>query len=229
MKLPPLKIGHRGARGHLAENTLESIKKAVELGIEGVEIDVHVCASGELVVFHDFTLDRVTNGSGEISKWTLSELKELKVLDHYSIPTLEEVMTVIDKNLLLNIELKGKNTVRKISDWIDFYVNEKKWNYRDFLVSSFQYDLLTSLRNINPMVMLGVLTETDLEAAVKFAKGISAVSIHPDYTMLTKRAVEKIQAQNFQVFTWTVNDPSAIKRLEHYGVDGIISDFPDRL
>ena len=74
-----LKIGHRGAKGHLAENTIASIKKALDLGVDSIEIDVHRCASGQLVVFHDFTLDRMTNGTGEVSKQTLNQLKKVEV------------------------------------------------------------------------------------------------------------------------------------------------------
>jgi glycerophosphoryl diester phosphodiesterase len=78
----PLKFGHRGAKGYLIENTVESILKAIELGVDGIEVDVHKCKSGELVVFHDFTVDRLTNGTGEISNFTLKELKLLVVSDH---------------------------------------------------------------------------------------------------------------------------------------------------
>ena len=92
-----LKFGHRGAKGYLAENTIESIKKALELGVDGIEIDVHKCKSGELVVFHDFTLDRLTNGTGEIATFTLQELKELFILKQFKIPTLIEVLEVINK------------------------------------------------------------------------------------------------------------------------------------
>ena len=84
-----LKIGHRGAKGYVAENTIASIQKALDFGVDGIEIDVHLCATGELVVFHDFTLDRMTNGTGEVSKLSLSELKQLKVADKFQIPTLK--------------------------------------------------------------------------------------------------------------------------------------------
>lgn len=107
-----LKIGHRGAMGYVAENTIESIKKALEFKVDGIEIDVHKCKSGELVVFHDFTLDRMTNGTGEISQYSLLELKKLKVNDEYEIPTFEEVLNEIDKKCFINIELKGRNTAQ---------------------------------------------------------------------------------------------------------------------
>lgn len=224
-----LKIGHRGAAGHVAENTTESIKKGIELGATGIELDVHCCASGELVVFHDFTLDRVTNGSGDISKYILSELKKLKVLDEFAIPTLHEVMNVIDNNVLMNIELKGHNTAKPVVEFIEFYVERKGWSWHSFLVSSFQNDLLEQVYEANQNINLGILNDTNLEEAIIFSRQINAVSIHPDYTMLTQEKVKKIQAHNLKILTYTVNEKEHIERLKSYGVDGIISDFPDRL
>jgi glycerophosphoryl diester phosphodiesterase len=106
-----LNIGHRGAKGHIAENTIASIHKAIELGADGIEIDVFLCKSGEIVLFHDKTLEKLTNGDGNIEDKNLEELRKLKVLNSsYSIPTLEEVLKSIDKDVFLNIELKGRNT-----------------------------------------------------------------------------------------------------------------------
>ena len=104
MKLP-LKIGHRGVKAYCAENTIASVKKALELDVDGIEIDIHRCASGELVVFHDFTLDRMTNGTGEIHKKTWAELQSFEVSEGHKIPKLEEVLDVINKSCLINIEL----------------------------------------------------------------------------------------------------------------------------
>lgn len=222
------KIGHRGAKGHIAENTLESIKKALQLGVDGIEIDVHRCASGELVVFHDFTLDRMTDTSGEISKFTLKQLKKVEVKGHCQIPTLSEVMAFVNNKCLLNIELKGHDTPKEASRLIDFYVEKKGWDYSNIIVSSFQNSLLETVYSVNKNIPLGVITDANLEEAVDFAKTINAYSIHPDYTLLTQEIVENLKEQ-FKVFTWTVNNLKPIKRIKSYGVDGIISDFPDRL
>jgi glycerophosphoryl diester phosphodiesterase len=117
-----LKIGHRGAKAHVAENTLASIEKALEFGVDAIEIDVHRCATGELVVFHDFTLDRMTNGSGEVAQHTLEQLKMLKIKDQYEISTLEEVLHVIDKKCKLNIELKGRDTALKTCEIVEEHI-----------------------------------------------------------------------------------------------------------
>ncbi len=223
-----LKIGNRGAKGHLAENTLESIKKALDLGVDGIKIDVHRCASGQLVVFHDFTLDRMTNGSGEVSKHTLIELKRIDVKGHHKIPTLSEVLAFVNNKCLLNIELKGQDTAKEASRLIEFFVEKKGWDYNNIIVSSFQKNLLETVFKTNSKIPLGVILDTNLDNAVNFAKTIHAVSIHPDFTMLTQEIVESLK-ENYKVFTYTVNNLKPIERMKDYGVDGIISDFPDRL
>jgi glycerophosphoryl diester phosphodiesterase len=223
-----LKIGHRGAKGHVTENTIESIKKALDLGVDAIEIDVHRCASGELVVFHDFTLDRISNGTGEVSKHNYNALKRLKLKGNYQIPTLAQVLALIDNKCLLNIELKGNDTAKEASRLITFYVDKKGWDYKNLIVSSFQKNLLESVYNSNKKIPLGVLNDTNLNTAVAIAERVEAVSIHLEYTMLTQEIVEELQ-EKYKVITYTVNNLKPIARIQSYGVDGIISDFPDRL
>ncbi len=228
MNKTTLRIGHRGAKGHLAENTIESIKKALDLGVEGVEIDVHRCLSGQLVVFHDFTLDRMTNVTGEISKHNLNQLKRVKVNGNLQISTLSEVLAFVDNRCLLNIELKGADTAKEASRLITFFVDKKGWDYSNIIVSSFQRDLLETVYDINKEIPLGVLTDINLPEAVEFAKTINATSIHSEYTMLTEEIVQELK-EDYKVFAYTVNNLKPIERIKSYGVDGIISDFPDRL
>ena len=189
---------------------------------------MHRCASGELVVFHDFTLDRMTNASGEVSKYTLNQLKRVKVTGNYKIPTLSEVLTLINNKCLLNIGLKGQDTAKEASRLIEFFVEKKGWDYNNIIVSSFQKDLLETVYKINHKIPLGVLTDSNLDEAVNFAKTIKAVAIHPDFTMLTQEIVEKLK-EDYKVFPFTVNNLKPIERIKSYGVDGIITDFPDRL
>ena len=224
-----LNIGHRGAKGHLAENTVESVEKALELGVDGIEIDVHLCASGELVVFHDFTLDRMTNGTGEIGRKTLQELKNIKVSGKFQIPTLEEILKVINKKCLLNIELKGRNTGIKASEIIKHYIEHYDWNYAHFIVSSFQKHELETVFKTDKNIPLAVLTKASVMEAIAFAKTIHATAIHPNFALLTHDNVQLAQHQGFTVNTWTVNDNKTIERMKSYRVNGIISDYPDRV
>lgn len=224
-----LTIGHRGAKGHIAENTLNSIQKALDFEVDGIEIDVHKCLSGELVVFHDLTLDRLTNATGELSKFSLRDLKKLKIEHKYKIPLLEEVLDLVNGKCLVNIELKGQNTATATVKIVESYIESQKWEYSKFLISSFQYHELRTVYNLNSKIPLAVLTKANMDQAIDFANEINAVAIHPNMAIVTSENVRKAQCLGYKVNVWTVNDVRAIERMKSYNVDGIISDFPDRI
>lgn len=224
-----LKIGHRGARGHEPENTLLGFQKAIDLNVDCIELDVHLSADGELMVIHDETIDRTTNGKGAVNQFSLPELKRFQIEKDQRIPTLTEVLNLIDQKCDINIELKSFETADKVVDLIEKYVSEKKWNYDQFLVSSFDWNALQQVTFSNSRIPIGVLTETNVDLALAFAKFIKAKSIHPYFHLVTNENTAKMQEKGFQVFPWTVNEIEDIKRIKTYNVDGIISDFPDRL
>ncbi|WP_339647481.1 glycerophosphodiester phosphodiesterase family protein [uncultured Salegentibacter sp.] len=224
-----LKIGHRGAKGHIAENTLESIQKALDFGVNAIEIDVHKCKTGELVVIHDFTLDRTTNGSGEIAKKSLAELKALKVENKFRIPLLTEVLDLIEGRCTINIELKGLNTATATSEIIKKYIAERNWKYEDFIVSSFQKNELFQMRKLDENVPLGILSKASVTEAIALGNLLKASKIHPSLGIITRDNVKASHEAGFKVNVWTVNEPEHIARMQEFGVDGIISDFPDRL
>jgi glycerophosphoryl diester phosphodiesterase len=225
----PLKIGHRGAKGHIAENTLESIQKALYLGVDAIEIDVHRCKTGELVVIHDFTLDRTTNGEGEVAGKSLQELQLLKVENQYKIPLLTEVLELIEGKCKINIELKGSNTATQTCEIIKNCIAGKNWNYDDFIVSSFQKKELFRVFEINLEIPIGVLSKASVNEAVEVGKQLKAKAIHPSIGIVTRENVKQTQLEGFRVNVWTVNDPVTIERMKGFGVDGIISDFPELL
>jgi glycerophosphoryl diester phosphodiesterase len=224
-----LNIGHRGARGFEPENTVPAFQKAIELGADGVEFDVHVCKSGELVVIHDFTVDRTTNGSGAILDLTLGELKELRINDSIQIPTVAEVLMLFNKSHLINIELKGKHTAVLVCDCIERNVAENKFEYSNFIVSSFQREELATVAKYNPKIPLGILTYGSIGEALEWAEAFSAKAIHPHFSLLTAENVALSRQKGFQIYTWTVNELEDIKRVKAFGVNGIITDFLDRL
>ncbi len=224
-----LKIGHRGAKGYAPENSLISFQKAIDLGVDGIEFDVHLTSDYQLICLHDDTLDRTTSGTGLVNTFTLEELKALRINNLYEIPTLQEALDFIDKKIFLNIELKGKNTAKPVADLIAYYVSEKNWNYNHFIVSSFDWNALQEIRSLNPNIAIGVLTETDLTLAIGFADFIQAKSIHPYFHLLTQECSALIQEKGFQVFPWTVNEQEDIHKIKSLKVNGIISDFPDRI
>ncbi|MBO6605755.1 glycerophosphodiester phosphodiesterase [Psychroserpens sp.] len=223
----PLKIGHRGAKAYASENTIASVIKALNLGVDGIEIDVHKSATGEIVVFHDFTLDRMTDGSGEIHKLSWDQLRTVKVNGGHKIPKLEDVLDVIDKKCIVNIELKGKDTAEGAFEIINHYIKAKNWTPDHFLVSSFQISELKRMSQLIPHVELAVLSKASVDSAIEIAKTINARTIHPNYALLSKSNVQEAQQRGFKVNTWTVNDIDSIARIKSYGVNGIISDNPD--
>lgn len=224
-----LKIGHRGAKGHLAENTLESIQKALEIGVDAIEVDVHKCASGELWVIHDFTLDRTTDGSGEIAKRTAEVLSKLKVEGYFKIPLLTEVLDLIEGKCLINIELKGLNTAASVSKIIKQRIESGKWTYSDFIVSSFQKNELFETRSLDSEVPIAVLSKASIPEAIEIGKRLNAVAIHPSLGIITRDNTKLSQDNGFKVNVWTVNEREDIRRMIDFGVDGIISDYPNRL
>ena len=226
-----LSIGHRGAKGYVAENTYESISKAIELGVDGIEIDVFKCASGELVLFHDKDLKELTGESGLIENLTIKELEQFLVLGKYKIPTLKDVLTRIEKPLFVNIELKGLNTAQATSKIIADISRSTSWSLEHFIVSSFNWDELELFRSIDKNTPVGVLVSKSMSIneAIEFGKKINAQAIHPNFKLLNDKAVKKIKNNGFKIYTWTVNNEDDINFMKKLKVDGIISDYPDRI
>lgn len=224
-----LKIGHRGAKGHLAENTLESIQKALEIGVDAIEIDVHKCASGELWVIHDFTLDRTTDGSGEIAKRPAELIKKLRIEGRYKIPLLTEVLDRIEGKCMINIELKGLNTAEPVCKIVKDKIKSGSWQYSDFIISSFQKNELFETRKLDSEIPIAVLSKASVPEAIELGKKLKAVAIHPSLGIITRDNTKLSQEAGFKVNVWTVNEREDIRRMIDFGVDGIISDYPNRL
>ena len=217
------KIGHRGAKAYVAENTLASFQKAIELGVDGIELDVHLSSDGKVMIIHDDTIDRTTSQKGLVNHFTAKELEAL------GIPTLEAVFDLVNQKCFINIELKTYETADKVAELIKLYVSEKNWKYEQIIVSSFDWNALQQVHFLNDKIRIGVLTHTDLDLAIAFAKFIKAYSVHPYYHLLNAENVTKMQSKNFKVYPWTINEPEDIIFVKSLQVDGIITDFPDRL
>ena len=218
-----LKIGHRGAKGYVAENTLASFKKAIELGVDGIELDVHLSSDGVIMVIHDQTINRTTAGNGFVKDITSAALSQ------YGIPTLAEVLDLLNHNFFVNIELKSDDLVEKIIVLIEQQVAEKNWSYKNSMISSFLWTELEIVSKTNNQIQIGVLTEDAIENALVFAKKIKAFSINPYFKLLNSENVKLINKEGFQIHTWTVNMPEDITFVKSLNVDGIISDFPDKI
>ena len=226
-----LRIGHRGAKGYVAENTFKSIKKAIQLNVDGIEVDVFKCLSGQLVLSHDADLERMTGKSGAIENLTLEELDDYLINKEYKICTLNEILEKIKDPLLINIELKGSDTATTTSEIINDFLVKGTWNIEDFIVSSFDWFKLEKFRFFEKDIPVGILVSKSMSIneAIKFAKKIDAQAIHPNYELLNEKTIRKIKNNGFKVYTWTVNDKDKIEYMKKLNVDGIISDYPDRI
>ena len=225
----PLVIGHRGAMGHETENTLASVRKAMELGVDMIEVDVFKIKSGEIAVFHDDRLERLTNGGGRIEEYDIVELKMLKLEGNHRIPQLQDVLKEIDHKVRLNIELKGANIADRVNFIINTYIKNYGWSLQDFLISSFKWDELREMRRLNADVPIAILTESDPMDALSIAGELKAEAINPNFKTLNAANVARMKEAGFQVYTWTVNEPADIEHMKELGVDGIITNYPERL
>ena len=224
-----LKIGHRGAKGYAPENTFVSFQKALDMKVDGIELDVHLSVDGEIIVIHDETIDRTTNGNGFVSAFLLRELKAFHIDVNHQIPTLKEVFDLVNQDCFINIELKSYEATEKVVSLVEKYVTKKGWKYDRFLISSFDWNALQQVAFLNDKIPIGVLTETDLDLALAFAKFIQAKSIHPHFHLLTEENTAKMQEKGLQVFPWTINELEDIQKIKTFNVNGIITDFPNRI
>ena len=224
-----VKIGHRGACGYEPENTLRSFERAMELNADMVELDVHRCRSGELVVIHDNRVDRTTDGRGYVSEMDLADLRSLDAGKGERIPLLTEVLDLIGGRIAVNIELKGEGTARPVFELIEHYVKDENWSHDDFMVSSFNHYELLEFARLQPEIRIGALTEGIPLGYAEFAERLGAYSVNVGLEFVNRNFVDDIHRRGMKVFVYTVNEKEDIERMRSLGVDGVFSNYPDRL
>ncbi len=229
MKNKIIKIGHRGARAYIAENTLASFKHAIELGVDAIEFDVMLCGSGELIVFHDHRVDYLSNGTGLVENLSLKYLKSLDVGGGNKIPTLEEALNFIDRNIPINIEIKGNNTVNELARILSDFIDNKGWKASDFYISSFNQQYLLKIKKQFPEIRIGVLLVGIPLYLAKIGNTLNAYSINLSLSFINKDIVDDAHKRGLKVFVYTVNNVEDIEMMKEMGVDGIFSDSPDLL
>ncbi|MDP3788152.1 MAG: glycerophosphodiester phosphodiesterase family protein [Candidatus Chromulinivorax sp.] len=227
-------IGHRGACGYKPENTLSSFALAVEMGVDKIELDVYVCTTGELVVIHDDLVDRTTNGHGMVINMSFEELRNLIVEDVEQIPTLQEVIELVDRRVPINVELKGPNTAQPVAELLINYM-ENGWMPNDFVASSFQHDQVDLFQKLCPEIETGVLFESDdFSDYIAIALMHNAQSIGLSCDLVTENLlpvdlIDNAHDNGLKVLMYTVNDRELADQLEAMGVDGIFSNYPDKM
>lgn len=221
-----LTIGHRGFAGKYTENSLQAFEQASKLGVDGVELDVWVCKTGELVVFHDRTLERLTSGTGKISDYTFADLRKLRLPNGSPIPTLSEVLAVIGHKCVVNIELKGPDTAVPTAQVIRTYL-KKGWRAQDFMVSSFNHPELQKFHSLMPQIPFGPLTDGVMLGYSKIAQDMQAHYLVINFEYATKDLVQDAHNHGLKLFVYTVDDLKDIVEMKKLGADGIISNLPN--
>lgn len=218
-------IGHRGAMGYKPENTLASFALALEMGCRWLELDVY-CVEGELLVIHDDKLERTTNGRGEVMQSSLEYLRSLDAGDGQQIPTLSEVIDLVDRRAVINVELKGPDTAAPVCRLLDDYC-KRGWQPDDFLLSSFYHK---ELALADPHYRRGALfSRRGKRNYFEVADELAAWSINLDLKLVDEKAVTEAHRRGLKVLVYTVNEPADIARMRELDVDGVFTNFPDRV
>jgi glycerophosphoryl diester phosphodiesterase len=218
-----LRIGHRGAAGHAPENTVAAIRKGIALGVDFVEIDVRRTADGVLVVLHDETVNRTTNGKGRVDRLSLQEVKKFNAGNGEHIPTLEEVLKVATGVAGLMLELKVKGVAQQSVEVV------REAGFRDPVIyASFLHDELNHVRTVDPgaslMVLFGGLSRASVARASKYGPYVGL-----RHDKATRPLVDVFHRADLLVFVYTADAPSDIQHALSLDVDGVISNFPERI
>jgi glycerophosphoryl diester phosphodiesterase len=240
-----IKMGHRGAKGYAPENTIESFKKAIDLGVDYIELDVHLTKDHHLVVHHDYKFGRTAFGCGKIRKMTVDEINQVRIKENDEpIPHLSEVLDRFRGQVKFNIEVKSKRGVEKLCRLI-----KSRKMQKEVMVSSNHVGVLLRIKKKMPEIETGLLhravSNKFLAAVFAFfsvlffpfhrhvilyqAKRCKADCVHPAYHIATKRFVRKMQDRGYKVNVWGARSRYVLKLLKKRKVDGIITDYPDRI
>lgn len=227
-------FAHRGFSGYYPENTMLAFKKAIEIGVDGIELDVQLTKDNTVVIIHDETIDRTTNGNGLVNSYTYDELKKFDASFNFNnfgfnrIPTLEEYFLLVkDLDIITNIELKTSvYQYLGIEDSVLELI--KKYNLEDkVIISSFNHFSILRMKKLAPQIKCGFLSEDWIIDAGKYTFSHQIECYHPRFNNLIPEVIEELKKFNIEINTWTVNDERDMLYLKEKGIDSIITNFPD--
>ena len=232
----PIVWGHRGASGYLPENTIPAFEKAIELGADGIELDIHKTKDGQLVVIHDEKIDRTSNGKGMVKEFTLEELRKYNYnathpeCEHADIPTMREVFELIKPtDLMINIELKTGIVFYEGIE-ADILAMTKEFGMEDRVIySSFNHYSIMKIKELDPGAHTGFLYMDGTLDMPEYGKSHGVDALHPAlYNVQYPNFVEKTHELGLKINTWTVNSKQYMQMACEMGLDGIITNYPDK-
>lgn len=239
-------IAHRGANHYAPQNTVPAFQKAIEIGVDGTETDVHATKDGHIVICHNDTVDETSNGKGKIVDYTFEEIRKLDFGTKFSdkfigtmLPTLREYLEVMseDKNLsVINVEIKPNKKERHLLVAKTIELSKEMGLFDKLLISSFDYKMLIEAKKFDPKCKTAFLYPTYAEALkgndyfpIHRAHRIKCDAIHPHKNFITKHGTEVAHKMGMDVNVWTVDEEKDVKRLVAIGVDGLITNTPDKV
>ncbi|MCK9244020.1 MAG: glycerophosphodiester phosphodiesterase [Candidatus Marinimicrobia bacterium] len=219
-------IAHQGASGHAPENSLAAFEKAIALGADWIELDVHRVEQ-ELFIIHDYRLERTTEGKGSIYDKTVAEVRKLRLAGQYPIPTLREVLDIVARRVKINIEIKSPDTAALVIQLVDEYVAERGWTYSQFMLTSFnQYEILAA-KQIQPRLATGVIIYGLPFGLAEFTRPLGVRALVVCIEFINSELVASAHRHGLEIIVYTVNYPDDIQRMLELGVDGIVTNYPD--
>ncbi len=231
-------IAHRGFSGAAPENTIAAVRAAIDVGADMVEIDVTLSSDGNIVVVHDETLARTTDGIGKVAQLTLAELRQLNAGSWFDpsfagerIPTLEQVLNEVDGRILLNVEIKSEAVARGVVSKVATAIREFEM-IDQVVVSSFSPNALEEMNSLAPEIRTAVLYNAKIhegQDAVEIVTGLGASVFNIKRQRLTKKMLRRCREQQIPVGIYTVNEPRRMRRLVKRGINAIFTGYPDRL
>jgi len=219
-----LKMSHRGASAYEPENTLRAIKRALEYAVDMVEVDVRETRDRQIVVIHDETLERTTNGRGYVHRTSFSELRKLDAGEGERIPTLQEVIDLVKGRVGLVVELKDSRTTDKVAEIL------AENNFVDqTLVTSFIHSAVKRIKELNPQLKTGVIFRSAPIKPSRLALDANGNALFPHYKYVTTEMIEDAHSNHLTVNVWTVDTREEIEYYVRMGVDGVVTNKPDLL
>lgn len=218
-----LKIGHRGAKAYEPENTLRSFQRAIEYGVDAVELDVRKTKDNQLVVIHNVDVNKTTNGSGAVNELTLDEIKKLVTEKNEKVPTLEEVLTLVGNQVKILIELKETGYEEHVLDLI-----RKKGMINNVIIISFHENSLRKVRELDSEIVTGLIYVRH-KNPIQTALDLGATYLLSLYHFTHSIDVKKAHEKGLKIIVWTINNVEEVAEFKNKGVDGIASDRPDIL
>lgn len=228
----PRIVAHRGGGSLAPENTLGAIRLGASMGFKGVEFDVMLAGDRMPVIIHDETVDRTTDGHGEVSKLSFSELSGFKIYENERIPKYEEAARLcLELGLWANVEIKPAKGYERPTGEVVSRMTRELWRGAPLapLLSSFSIEALEAAQAAAPELPRGYLVDKIPSGWRDTMKRLECVSLHCNYKSLTRELASEAHAAGYAILLWTVNEPVEAKRLFSIGADGLVTDALDRI